>query len=61
MAEKVDPLLVNYKCCDFCFSVHTYVFSLPRRCLVMLLNILENWLASHDIPARISLLVKDLG
>ena len=27
----------------------------------MLLNLLENWLASHIIPARISLLVKDLA
>ena len=49
MAEKVDSLLANYKRCDFCFSVHMYDFCLTKK-----------WLASHNIAARIPLLVKDL-
>ena len=40
--------------------VRTYVFSLPRRHLITLLALTESWAASHDIPSRISLLVKDL-
>ena len=37
-----------------------HVFSLPRRHLITLLALTESWAASHDIPSRISLLVKDL-
>ena len=60
MVKKVNSLLANYKCIDFCFYVRTYVFSLPRRHLITLLALTESWAASHDIPSRISLLVKDL-
>ena len=60
MFEKVNSLLANYKCIDFCFYVRTYVFSLPRKHLITLLALTESWAASHDIPSRITLLVKDL-
>ena len=60
MIEKVDSLLANYKCIDFCFYVHTYIFSLQRNHLMTLLALTESWAASHDIPSRISLLVKDI-
>ena len=61
MFEKVNLfLLANYKCIDFCFYVRTYVFSLPRNHIITLLALTESWAASHDIPSRISLLVKDL-
>ena len=60
MFEKVDSLLANHKCIDFCFYVRTYIFSLQRKHLMTLLALTESWAASHDIPLRISLLVKDL-
>ena len=60
MFEKVGSLLANYKCIDFCFYVCTYIFSLQRKNLMTLLALTERWAASHDIPSRISLLVKDL-
>ena len=60
MFEKVDSLLANYKCIDFCFYVRTYIFSLQRKHLLTLPALTESWAASHDIPSRISLLVKDL-
>ena len=60
MFEKVDFLLANYKCIDFCFYVRTYIFSLQRKHLMTLLALTESWAASRDIPSRISLLVKDL-
>ena len=60
LTEEVDTLLADYKCCNFCFRMRTFVLGLPRKYLLMLLNILENWLASHDIPARIPLMVKDM-
>ena len=60
MFEKVNSLLANYKCIDFCFYVHTYVFSLPRKHLITLLALIKSWAASHDIPSCISLLVQDL-
>ena len=58
--ERVDSLLANNKCIDFCFYVCTYIFSLQRKHLMTLLALIESWAASHDIPSRISLLVKDL-
>ena len=58
--EKVDSLLANYKCIDFCFYVRTYICNLQRKHLMTLLALTESWAASHDIPSRISLLVKDL-
>ena len=60
MFEKVDSLFANYKCIDFCFYVRTYIFSLQRKNLMTLLPLTERWVASHDFPSRISLLVKDL-
>ena len=60
MFEKVNSLLANYKCIDFCFYVRTYVFSLPRKHLITLLALTKSWAVSHDISSHISLLVKDL-
>ena len=51
MIENVDSLLAN---------VRTYIFSLPRKHLMILLALTESWAASHDIRSCISLLVKDL-
>ena len=59
MFERVDSLLANYKCIDFCFYVRTYIFSLQRKHLMTLLALIESWAASHEIPSRISLLFKD--
>ena len=56
MFEKVDSLLANYKCIDFCFYVH----SLQRKNIKTLLALTESLAAFHDIPSRIFLLVKDL-
>ena len=47
MFEKVNSLLANYKCIDFCFYVRTYVFSLPRKHLITLLALTESWAASR--------------
>ena len=60
MFEKVDSLTANYKCIDFCFYVHTYIFSLQRNNLMTLFALTEIWATFHDIPSCISLLVKDL-
>ena len=59
LTEEVDTLLADYKCCNFCFRIRTFVLGLPRKYLLLLLNILENRLTSHDIPARIPLMIKD--
>ena len=53
-------MLADYKCCNFCFRMRTFVLSLPRKYLLLLLNSLENCLAAHDIPASIPLMVKDM-
>ena len=60
LTEEVDTLLADYKCCNFCFRMCTLVLGLPRKYLLLLLNILENSLASHDSPAHIPLMVKDM-
>ena len=57
LVEEVDTLLADY---NVCFRLRTFVLGLPRKYLLLLLNILENWLASHDIPASIPLMVKDM-
>ena len=57
LAEEVDTLLADY---IFCFHMRTFVLGLPRKYLLLLLDILENCLASHDIPACIPLVVKDM-
>ena len=55
LTEKVETLSANYKCTTW-FCLRTFVLGVPKY----LLNILENWLVSHDIPAFIPLIVWDL-
>ena len=42
----VDTLFSNYKSCDFCFNFRCFVLGLPKKCMMMLSTIIDNWVAS---------------
>ena len=56
----VDTLLSNYKSCDFCFNFRCFVLGLPKKCMMMLSTIIDNWVASHDVPERVAILARDI-
>ena len=60
LTESLEKLLDNYKSCHFCFSIRSLIFSLPRKCMITLWSIVNNWVTTHDVPDCIVVLVKDL-
>ena len=60
LTESLEKLLDNYKSCHFCFSIRSLILTLPRKCMITLWSIVNNWVTTHDVPDRIVVLVKDL-
>ena len=60
LATQVDTLLSEYKPSCFCFRLNTLVLSLPKKYMMALSTIIDNWIATHDVSARVSVLAKDL-
>ena len=57
LTERLETLLTNYKSC---FSVTSLILGLPRKCMITLWSIVNNWVTTHDVPDRIVVLVKYL-
>ena len=60
LTESLEKLLDNYKSCHFFFSIRSLILSLPRKCMITLWSIVNNWVTTHDVPDRIVVLVNDL-
>ena len=60
ITSKLEYFLQNYKDSNFCFNVRTFILGLPKRCICMVWNALENWVSSHALPSRVRVLLKDL-
>ena len=60
LTDCIEQYLENYKTCSFCFNVRTLVLSLPKKCMYMVWNIFQNWVATHEVPTRIRVLFRDL-
>ena len=60
LTESLEILLENYKSCHFCFNIRSLILSLPRKCMITLWSIVNNWVTTHDVPDCIVVLVKDL-
>ena len=60
LADQVGALFSDYKSCNFCFTLRCFVLSLPKKCMVVLSTIIDNWVALHDVPERVVILVRDL-
>ena len=52
LATQVDTLL--------CFRFNTLVLSLPKKYMMALSTIIDNWKATHDVPPCVSVLAKGL-
>ena len=50
LTESLEKLLDNYKSCHFCFSIRSLILSLPRKCMITLWSIVNNWVTTHDVP-----------
>ena len=42
------------------FTLRCFVLSLPKKCMVVLSTIIDNWVALHDVPECVVILVRDL-
>ena len=51
-------MLTHY--CDFCFNLRCFVLGLPKKCMMVLSTIIDNWVASHDVPERVAILARDI-
>ena len=62
LTKRLEILLSNYKSYSFCFNIRSLVLSLPKKSMVALWSIFNNWVTAHvhDVPDRIVVLVKDL-
>ena len=60
LTDCIEQYLENYKTCSFCFNVRILVLSLPKKCMYMVWNIFQNWVATHEVPTRIRVLFRDL-
>ena len=60
LTDRIEHYLENYKTCSFCFNVRTLILSLPKKCMCMVWNIFQNWVATHEAPTRIRVLFRDL-
>ena len=59
-SHSIEHYLDNYKTCSFCFSVRTLILGLPRKWMCMVWDIFQNWVASHEVPTRVKVLLRDL-
>ena len=60
LAAQVDTLLSEYKSYTFCFNFRNLVLNLPKKCMMALSTIIDNWVATNDVPDRVMVLAKDL-
>ena len=60
LTARLETLLANYKSYTFCFHVRSLILSLPRKCMLTLWNIVQNWLSVNRVPNRVIILIKDL-
>ena len=60
LSARFQNFLADYKSCNFCFNVRSLILSLPRKCMLALWNIVQNWLSLHSVPDRIIILIKVL-
>ena len=60
LTHSIEHYLDNYKTCSFCFSVRTLILGLPRKWMCMVWDIFQNWVASHEVPTRVKVLLRDL-
>ena len=60
LASKLKNCLREYKSGFFVFNVCVLVLSLPAKWMGVIWSIFECWRQKHEIPDRISVLLKDL-
>ena len=60
LAAQVDTLLSEYKSYTFCFNFRNLVLNFPKKCMMALSTIIDNWVATNDVPDRVMVLAKDL-
>ena len=60
LAAQVDTVLSEYKSYTFCFSFRNVVLNLPKKCMMALSTIIDNWVAMNDVPDRIVVLTNCL-
>ena len=60
LAAQVDTSLSEYKSYTFCFNFRNLVLNLPKKCMMALSTIIDNWVATNDVPDRVMVLAKDL-
>ena len=47
LTERLETLLTNYKSYRFCFNVRSLILSLPRKCMITLWSIVNNWVTTQ--------------
>ena len=60
LTSKLENCLHEYESWFFVFNVRTLVLSLQVKWMNVILNIFECWKQKHEVPDRISVLLKDL-
>ena len=62
LTTRLESLLQNYKykSYTFCFNVRSLILSLPRKSMLAVWNVVQNWLSLHNTPDRTVILLKDL-
>ena len=60
LTSELENCLHEYKSRFFVFNVRTLVLGRPVKWMNVLWNIFECWRQEHEVPDRISVLLKDL-
>lgn len=56
----LEDLLVDYKSGRFSYRLRTFIISLPKRCLLGVLHVVETVQLQDNIPSRVALMIRDL-
>ena len=58
--SRLESLLVDYRSTSFNFRLRTFILSLPKRCLLGVLHVVETIQLQNSIASKVALMIRDL-